>query len=124
MEIVKNIFIVQGDSSSVGGSSEESPSTEEPAKTNEDDDMLSEDEEELGPVKLFTLHLVNSYGNAQLEPINSDESESGVTLTTKSYLSLDWHPRAKAKFFNEKAAEEFNQDESFHGKITPKKQVG
>ena len=35
----------------------------------------------------------------------------------------DWHPRAKSKFFNEKKAEDFSQDDSWHGKATPKKQV-
>ena len=116
----------QGDSSSV----EESPSSEtEPAKTstntNDDDDMLSDDEDNVdGPVKLFTLHLVNSYGNAQIEPIDSYADESSVTLNAKNYLSLDWHPKAKTKFFNEKTAEDFSQDESWHGRATPKKQVG
>merc|ERR1719150_791902 len=42
----------------------------------DDDDMLSEEEEDeeeevQGPLKIFSLHLVNSYGNAQLEPIDS-----------------------------------------------------
>ena len=49
--------------------------------------------------------------------------DSSVSLNAKNYLSLDWHPKAKPKFFNEKAAEEFNQDESYHGRATPKKQV-
>ena len=110
-----------------GGSSEESPSSEtEPAKTRtvpDDDDMLSDEEEEVGPVKLFSLHLVNSYGNAQIEPIDSTADESSVSLNAKNYLSLDWHPRAKSKFFEEKKAEDFNQDDSWHGKATPKKQV-
>ena len=34
----------------------------------EEDD---EEEEVQGPLKIFSLHLVNSYGNAQLEPIDS-----------------------------------------------------
>ena len=38
---------------------------------NDDDDMLSDEEEVQGPLKIFSLHLVNSYGNAQLEPIDS-----------------------------------------------------
>ena len=107
---------------------EESPSSEtEPAKTsttNDDDDMLSDDEDNVdGPVKLFTLHLVNSYGNAQIEPIDSYADESSVSLNAKNYLSLDWHPKAKTKFFNEKTAEDFSQDDSWHGRATPKKQV-
>lgn len=116
----------QGDGSS-GGSSEDSPTSEtEPGKTSvgdtPDDDMLSEEEELTGPIRMFTLHLVNSYGNAQIEPIKEQEEEP-IALSSKNYLSLDWHPRAKQKFFNEKAAEDFSQDNSFHGKTTPKKQV-
>merc|ERR1712240_530669 len=61
-------------------------------------------------------------GNAQIEPISEQEDEA-ITLNSKNYLSLDWHPRAKQKFFNEKAAEDFSQDDSWHGKTTPKKQV-
>ena len=49
--------------------------------------------------------------------------DSNVSLNAKNYLSLDWHPRAKPKFFNEKAAEDFVQHESYHGRATPKKQV-
>jgi len=113
----------QGDSSSAGGSSEESPTSENVASANDDDDMLSDEEEQVGPVKLFTFHLVNSYGSAQIEPIDSSADQSSVTLTAKNYLSLDWHPRAKTKFFNEKTAEDFSQDDSWHGKVAPKKQV-
>merc|ERR1712212_1270728 len=51
------------------------------------------------------------------------EDEETIKLTSKNYLSLDWHPRAKQKFFNEKAAEDFTQDDSWNGKIAPKKQV-
>ena len=31
-----------------------------------------------------------------------------------SYVALDWHPKAKELFYNEKAAEEFAQNESYH----------
>jgi len=119
---------MNGETSETGN--EESPVSEtsdasKPAAstngTTEDDEMLSEDDES-GPQKIFSLHLVNSYGNAQIEPL-SGEPEELVQLSSKNYLSLDWHPRAKQKFFNDKAAEEFNQDESFHGKVAPKKQT-
>ena len=126
--------IMEQDSSSV--STEESPSSESapattstaagksmPSVNNDDDEMLSEEEEEEGPVKLFTLHLVNSYGNAQIEPIDSSDDSATVTLTPKNYLSLDWHPRARAKFFNKERSEDFTQDDSYHGKVAPKKQV-
>ena len=38
-------------------------------------------------------------------------------------MSLDWHPKAKELFYNEKAAEEVAQDESFKTKTVHKKQV-
>ena len=44
-------------------------------------------------------------------------------VTGKQYIALDWHPRAKAQFFNDKSAEDFRQDDSYHGKVVPKKQV-
>jgi hypothetical protein len=40
----------------------------------------------------------------------------------KNYISLDWHPKAKELFYNEKAAEDFAQDESYHSKVSQKKQ--
>ena len=90
-------------------------------ESDQDDDMLSDEEEE-PPSTLFTLHLVNPYGNAQIGPLEGEDEET-IKLTSKNYLSLDWHPRAKQKFFNEKAAEDFTQDDSWNGKIAPKKQV-
>ena len=115
---------VAGEATETG--SEESPSSETAeagvkSDSAQDDDMLSEEEEE-PPTTLFTLHLVNSYGNAQIGPLEGEEEET-IKLTSKNYLSLDWHPRAKQKFFNEKAAEDFTQDDSWNGKIAPKKQV-
>ena len=116
--------VAAGETAETG--SEESPSSETAdagakPESAQDDDMLSEEEEE-PPTTLFTLHLVNSYGNAQIGPLEGEDEET-IKLTSKNYLSLDWHPRAKQKFFNEKAAEDFTQDDSWNGKIAPKKQV-
>ena len=63
-------------------------------------------------VRMFTLHQVNSYGNAQIEPIDNDADTSPVSLAAKTYLSLDWHPKAKAKFYNKNKEEQFIQDAS------------
>jgi hypothetical protein len=41
----------------------------------------------------------------------------------KNYLSLDWHPKAKELFYNEKAAEDFVQDQSLEAKPVQKRQV-
>ena len=66
---------------------EETVSMETEAGTgNDDEDMLSEEEEVVGPVKLFTLHLVNSYGNAQLEPIDSNAGRIGHSNLITMYI--------------------------------------
>ena len=44
-------------------------------------------------------------------------------FSAMSYVALDWHPKAKELFYNEKAAEEFAQNESYHMKPSQKKQV-
>merc|ERR1711872_775079 len=110
--------VASGDAAETG--SEESPSSE----SAEAGVKPESEEEEEPPTTLFTLHLVNSYGNAQIGPLEGEEEgDSTIRLTSKNYLSLDWHPRAKQKFFNEKAAEDFTQDDSWNGKVAPKKQV-
>jgi len=124
--VAEEMEVASGDAAETG--SEESPSSESAEagvkpESAQDDEMLSEEEEE-PPTTLFTLHLVNSYGNAQIGPLEGEEEgDSTIRLTSKNYLSLDWHPRAKQKFFNEKAAEDFTQDDSWNGKVAPKKQV-
>ena len=105
--------------------------------------MLSDDEEgRTGPHRLFTLLIVNSYRNAQIDSLNDDDQPlklqsrmeiisylgalfltNHYSLLGKHYLALDWHPRAKTQFFNDKSAEDFSQDDSYHGKTVPKKQV-
>ncbi len=40
-----------------------------------------------------------------------------------SYLALDWNPKAKELFYNEKAAEDVAQSDSFHARPSQKKQV-
>jgi hypothetical protein len=78
------------------------------------------------PRRLFNLKLVNSYGNANMEPLVNEASDTirlgggGASSAAKSYIALDWHPRARPLFYNDKAAEEVSQDDaSFHpGKTT------
>jgi len=102
----------------VQSDSQESPVSEGDPQV-QDDEMLS-DEEESGPPRLFNVHIVNSYGNAQVDSLQDDGQP--LKLQNKHYLALDWHPRAKSQFFNDKAAEDFSQDDSYHGKVVPKKQ--
>merc|ERR1711974_386905 len=76
----------------------------------EEEEEEEEDDDGKGPPKMFVMNLVNSYGNAQMEELKNDGRPINMG---KNYLSLDWHPRAKELFYNEKAAEEVCQDESF-----------
>lgn len=60
--------------------------------------------------------------NAQVRDGICDE-DGLIRLQPKNFLGLDWHPKAKAKFFNEKASEDFVQDDSMHATAnTAKKQ--
>ena len=67
---------------------------------------------------MFSLHIANIYGGRMTHVMTDD---STVNLDAEKGLSLDWHPMAKSKFFNEKAAEEFNQDDSFEDRANPRK---
>ena len=91
----------------------------------EDSDMMNVDEDEgrgRGPPKLFVMNFVNSYGNAQLEQLTNDGTQ--IKVSSRNYLSLDWHSRAKELFYNEKESENFTQDpKSFDSKPVQKKQV-
>jgi ubiquitin carboxyl-terminal hydrolase 4/11/15 len=70
------------------------------------------------PRRLFNLKLVNSYGNANIESLLGEvggDPAATIQLAAKNYIALDWHPRARTLFYNDKAAEEMSQDEaSFH----------
>ena len=66
--------------------------------------------------KEFILELLKKFVGA----IN--QCSSSIILG-KNYISLDWHPKAKELFYNEKSAEDFAQDDSFHVKAMAKKQT-
>jgi len=106
------------DSNSPISEENQSPDSEnDPSNTM---DFMEEDDMK-GPPKLFALNLVNSYGNSQLVELANDGNP--IKLKSMSYVALDWHPKAKELFYNEKAAEDFAQDESYHARPSQKKQM-
>jgi len=106
----------EGEGSSTGGGTTNKPADELMIDEDDDDD---EEDDKKGPPKLFKMNLVNAYGNAQLEDLAND----GTPIKFgKSYLSLDWHPRAKELFYNDKAAEDIAQHESYRAKPVQKNQ--
>ena len=44
-------------------------------------------------------------------------------FAARSYVAIDWHPKAKAKFYDEKAAEELEVDETVNARLAQKKQT-
>ena len=71
--------------------------------------------------KLFELNIVNSYGNSKMIELVDDGNP--LKFASMSYIGLNWHPKAKELFYNQKEAEAFVQDESCHTKNGQKKQV-
>ncbi|XP_022104012.1 ubiquitin carboxyl-terminal hydrolase 15-like [Acanthaster planci] len=74
---------------------------------------LEEDEgEEKRPLGLFGMTLVNSYGSAELSRLKDDGNP--VKFTSRSYVALDWYPKAKDKLYNDEEAEAYDIHESMN----------
>jgi len=117
---------VNGGSEAQSPASEESPSSEaSPNMPNiQDEDMNSDEENDAPPPdKIFTVTFTNSYGSNSISDGCVTSASGHIRLDPKLYLGLDWHPRAKELFYNEKSAEDVSQDESFHATEAPKKQT-
>jgi len=88
----------------------------------QDEEMNSDDEDEEPDSHVFSLKMVNAYGNSQLpDPVTDDNGT--INIRPNQHLGLDWRPKAKDLFFKEKAAEDFSQDASLNSTAQPKKQV-
>ena len=60
---------------------------DEPMLENETDcDDLEEIDQQKGPPKLFTMNLVNSYGNAQLDQLENDGQPLQITSMNSIFL--------------------------------------
>jgi hypothetical protein len=60
--------------------------------------------------------LVSSLASEYFEPLSMSMTRSECSLVSlpsgRSYLAIDWHVRAKAMFYDEKASEELEVDDS------------
>jgi ubiquitin carboxyl-terminal hydrolase 4/11/15 len=81
-------------------------------------DTVNEDDRK---PRLFSFHMVNSYGSAEMDGIKDDGRP--IKLSNRSYVAIDWHPRAKVLFYDEKAAEDLEVDESVNQRPVQRKQV-
>jgi len=86
-----------------------------------DDEKIKEDEEkEMVPEKktqtphiLFELKVVNSNGTTDIQSLQYDDPEP-LKLTSRTHLALDWYPRCKELYYDEKLAEATEDHESLH----------
>lgn len=70
---------------------------------------------------LFTIQTVNSCGNVEVDTFKNDGR--ALKLYSKTHLAIEWHPKAKEKFYNEKAAMAFDTHESMNTRWSQKKMV-
>ncbi|XP_076469575.1 ubiquitin carboxyl-terminal hydrolase 4-like [Babylonia areolata] len=61
--------------------------------------------------RIFTLSYVNSYGSSDNMPELQDNGKP-LALNAHTYVSVDWNPVAKTKFYDEKAAEDMEQHQT------------
>ncbi|XP_064175645.1 ubiquitin carboxyl-terminal hydrolase 15-like isoform X1 [Anguilla rostrata] len=70
--------------------------------------------------RLFAFQFINmgkpDFAYAKDEPRHIRFDEGHLRLSDRSYLSLDWEPEMKKKYFNESAAEDFEKHESMEYK--------
>jgi len=86
-----------------------------------DDEKVKEDEKEISSGKkksggvpvLFEIKVVNSNGTSDIQSLHFDDPEP-LKLTSRSHLALDWFPKCKERYYNDKLAEEVEEHESLH----------
>jgi len=81
------------------------------------EDNIEEEVDEAGnPPRLFTFMMVNSYGTTEMDKMPPDDGKVFIKFSNRSYLATDWHTRAKELFYDEKASEELEVDESVNNR--------
>ncbi|XP_070193299.1 ubiquitin carboxyl-terminal hydrolase 15-like isoform X2 [Littorina saxatilis] len=87
--------------------------------------------------RIFTLAFVNSYGSSDSLPemhdngkplkLNSENAvlqcSAAASFTDRTYISCDWTPLAKTKFYDEKAAEDMEQHDTVRCRNAAKRPV-
>uniref|UniRef100_T1IWA2 Ubiquitin carboxyl-terminal hydrolase n=1 Tax=Strigamia maritima TaxID=126957 RepID=T1IWA2_STRMM len=71
---------------------------------------------------LFSMQFVNLYGNTAVDKIKVDGG-GPIKFNNRSFVAIEWHPKAKEKFYDDKLAEALEQHESVKTRPPSKKQV-
>lgn len=90
-------------------------------KIKDDEKVKEEDEKGMVPLKektpnipiLFEIKVVNSNGTSDIQSLHLDDPEP-LKLSSRSHLALDWYPKCKERFYDEKLADEVEDHESLH----------
>ncbi|XP_013792392.1 ubiquitin carboxyl-terminal hydrolase 4-like [Limulus polyphemus] len=88
---------------------------------NGDDEGVSDTEESVTePPSLFVISSVNPHATIEVDDFKNDDLP--LNLTNRTYVAVDWHPKAKKKFYDEKEANEYTIHESMKANLSPKVQ--
>jgi ubiquitin carboxyl-terminal hydrolase 4/11/15 len=74
------------------------------------------------PSLLFEIKIVNSNGTSDIQSLQYDDP-TPLKLTSRSHLALDWYPKCKELYYNEKKAEETSEHESLRSVHQAKKNI-
>ncbi|XP_046852979.1 ubiquitin carboxyl-terminal hydrolase 4-like [Xenia sp. Carnegie-2017] len=70
---------------------------------------------------LFTMCTVNSYGSAEIDHLKDDGKP--LNISPRSYVAVDWYPKMRSKYYDEKKAEEMRHHESVDHKLHERKLI-
>ncbi|XP_072026570.1 ubiquitin carboxyl-terminal hydrolase 4-like [Amphiura filiformis] len=97
------------------------PETKENGKSSETIEEPMPKPVEQKKCRLFGMTLVNSYGSADVNRLHDDGNP--IKFTNRTYIALDWNPKAKEKFYNDQLAEEYEQHESMSYRTSSRRQA-
>jgi uncharacterized UBP type Zn finger protein len=72
--------------------------------------------------RIFSLRAANSFGRDEMGTSLVDDGKP-LRLSSRSYIAVDWSPAAKDRFFDTKAAEDFEEHETMRSRGAQKKTV-
>ncbi|KAL8582060.1 hypothetical protein ACOMHN_028041 [Nucella lapillus] len=88
----------------------------------QDDEAARRKEAGEGERPIFNLSYVNSYGSAECMGKLCDDGKP-MNLGHRTFISADWTPLARSKFYDEKSAEDLDQHDTVRYRTPPKRTV-
>jgi len=95
---------------------------DEKIKEEGEKEMVTKKEKTRAPHILFELKIVNSNGTTDIESLQFDDPKP-LKLNSRTHLALDWYPKCKELYYDEKLAEEREDHESLRSIRPLKKSI-